>query len=244
MTPTTFQAILKQQNINLTAQQMQQFDRYYQALIAANQKINLTTITSEADVYLKHFYDSLTLALALPSLQKDALSLLDVGAGAGFPSLPVKIAYPQIQVSIVDSLNKRLRFLRDLTEKLDLKPVRLYHARAEDFGQAKSVYREQYTVVCARAVAKLPVLAEYCLPLVKVGGVFAALKGSKGEAELAETALGRLGGQVQQVLNFELPETQAQRQVILIKKVKATPLTYPRQPKTIRNKPLIQKHQS
>lgn len=241
MTPTTFQAALAQQNINLTAQQMRQFDRYYQALITANQKMNLTAITSEADVYLKHFYDSLTLAMALPSLQKEGLSLLDVGAGAGFPSLPVKIAFPQLQISIVDSLNKRLRFLRDLTEQLGVKPVRLYHARAEDFGRAKSVYREQYDVVCARAVANLPILAEYCLPLVKVGGVFAAMKGSKGEAELAETALDRLGGQVQQVLTFELPETQAQRQVLLIKKVKATPLTYPRQPKTIRQKPLIKK---
>lgn len=241
MTPTTFQAALAQQNINLTAQQMRQFDRYYQALITANQKMNLTAITSEADVYLKHFYDSLSLAMALPSLQKEGLSLLDVGAGAGFPSLPVKIAFPQLQISIVDSLNKRLRFLRDLTEQLGVKPVRLYHARAEDFGRAKSVYREQYDVVCARAVASLPILAEYCLPLVKVGGVFAAMKGSKGEAELAETALDRLGGQVQQVLTFELPETQAQRQVLLIKKVKTTPLTYPRQPKTIRQKPLIKK---
>ena len=241
MTPTTFQAALAQQNINLTAQQMRQFDRYYQALITANQKMNLTAITSEADVYLKHFYDSLSLAMALPSLQKEALSLLDVGAGAGFPSLPVKIAFPQLQISIVDSLNKRLRFLRDLTEQLGVKPVRLYHARAEDFGRAKSVYREQYDVVCARAVANLPILAEYCLPLVKVGGVFAAMKGSKGEAELAETALDRLGGQVQQVLTFELPETQAQRQVLLIKKVKTTLLTYPRQPKTIRQKPLIKK---
>lgn len=241
MLPDEFQAVLAQHQIALTASQMQQFADYYQFLVQTNEHVNLTAITVEAEVYLKHFYDSLTLAMAFPQLQTETLSLLDVGAGAGFPSLPVKIAFPQLQVSIVDSLNKRIRFLQDLAAKLNLEQVAFYHSRAEDFGSKRSTHRQSYDVVTARAVASLPELAELCLPLVKKGGYFIAMKSSKGEQELVEAdyAIKTLGGKVESVKQLTLPVTADPRTMIIVKKTKETPKTYPRKPGTISKAPLI-----
>ncbi|MCT0160987.1 16S rRNA (guanine(527)-N(7))-methyltransferase RsmG, partial [Lactiplantibacillus pentosus] len=176
MNPEEFTQVLAQHGIALTAKQLAQFATYFKLLVATNQQFNLTTITAEPEVYLKHFYDSLTPAFYVPALREQPLTICDVGAGAGFPSIPLKIAFPQLQVTIVDSLNKRINFLKDLVQQLDLEDVQLFHDRAETFAGKKSVHRESYDVVTARAVARLSVLSELCLPLVKVGGQMVALK--------------------------------------------------------------------
>ncbi|MFD1465470.1 16S rRNA (guanine(527)-N(7))-methyltransferase RsmG [Lapidilactobacillus mulanensis] len=241
MSPDQFFQQLETQGIILTATQKQQFDNYYHLLVETNKVVNLTAITTEGDVYLKHFYDSLTLAFALPELQTASLSLLDVGAGAGFPSIPNKIVFPQLEVSIVDSLNKRINFLQELATQLDLQGVAFYHERAEDFGSKRSPHRQSYNVVTARAVASLPVLAELCLPLVQKGGYFVAMKGSKGVEELqqSEHAFHVLGGKLVKSIELTLPETKDKRVIIIVQKTKETPKTYPRKPGTITKAPLL-----
>ena len=243
MKPTEFKAKLADHGILLTKRQQEQFLLYYQKLIAANQQVNLTAITSQEEVYLKHFYDSLTLVFALPQLQQQSWSVCDVGAGAGFPSLPLKIAFPQLQVTIVDSLNKRINFLTELVAKLGLQHVELHHARAEEFGGKKSPYRESFDLVTARAVARLDVLSELCLPLVKVGGRFAAMKSQKAQAELAaaQFAIKTLGGKVERDQVIELPEAGGVRHLILLDKIQATPAKYPRKPGIPNKKPLQQR---
>lgn len=188
--------------------------------------MNLTSITDEHEVYLKHFYDSIT-----PSFYYDfkgSLSICDVGAGAGFPSIPLKIIFPELKVTIVDSLNKRIQFLNHLADDLGLQDVSFVHDRAETFG--KGDYRESYDIVTARAVARLTVLSELCLPLVRKGGQFIALKSSKGEEELdeAQFAINVLGGNVKETFNFELPEEAGERQMIVIDKRRQTSKKYPR----------------
>lgn len=190
-------------------------------------------------MYLKHFYDSIA-----PSFYTDLtkeLTICDIGAGAGFPSIPLKIIYPNLKVTIVDSLNKRIKFLNQLAEALDLENVNFVHDRAETFG--KGVYRESYDIVTARAVARLSVLSELCLPLVKKGGQFIALKSSKGEEELEEArfGLGILGGKVRETISYELPEEAGERQMILIDKRSQTPKKYPRKPGTPNKSPLLNK---
>ena len=199
-----FQSELKKIDIDLSERQLAQFESYYNILVEWNEKINLTAITEKEEVYLKHFYDSITAAKYFP-FEEGNLSICDVGAGAGFPSLPLKIAFPNLKVTIVDSLNKRINFLEHLAEKLGLENVHFYHDRAETFGQNKD-HREQYDVVTARAVAKMSVLSELCLPLAKVDGFFVALKGANGQEELEEgkSAITTLGGKVQKVDSFVL----------------------------------------
>ncbi len=230
---------LSTQGIELSEEQQRQFQTYYQMLVEWNEKINLTSITEEHEVYLKHFYDSIA-----PSFYTDLtkeLTICDVGAGAGFPSIPLKIIYPNLKVTIVDSLNKRIKFLNQLAEALDLENVNFVHDRAETFG--KGVYRESYDIVTARAVARLSVLSELCLPLVKKGGQFIALKSSKGEEELEEArfGLGILGGKVRETISYELPEEAGERQMILIDKRSQTPKKYPRKPGTPNKSPLLNK---
>ena len=230
---------LSTQGIELSEEQQRQFQTYYQMLVEWNEKINLTSITEEHEVYLKHFYDSIA-----PSFYTDLtkeLTICDIGAGAGFPSIPLKIIYPNLKVTIVDSLNKRIKFLNQLAEALDLENVNFVHDRAETFG--KGVYRESYDIVTARAVARLSVLSELCLPLVKKGGQFIALKSSKGEEELEEArfGLGILGGKVRETISYELPEEAGERQMILIDKRSQTPKKYPRKPGTPNKSPLLNK---
>lgn len=240
MNPEQFQWALADQGIELTDKQMEQFDEYYHLLVETNRQVNLTRITEENDVYLKHFYDSITGALADPRLQSQELTLCDIGAGAGFPSLPLKIAFPQLQVTIVDSLNKRINFLQDLVNRLGLRGVTLIHDRAETFSGKKSPYRESYDVVTARAVARLAVLSELCLPAVKVNGEMIAYKASAADDELAasQVAIKELGGQVQKEVSLNLPRTDEQRKIILIDKVTATPKKYPRRPGLPNKKPI------
>src|SRR5690625_967508 len=167
MNPDAFRQILEDENLPIDAAKMEQYHRYLLLLQEWNNKINLTAITEEDEVYLKHFYDSLTLARFVDFDRPD-LKLCDVGSGAGFPSIPLKILFPEIEITIVDSLKKRINFLELLVEELELENVHLYHARAEDFGQ-KDEFRSAFDVVTARAVARLSVLAEFCLPITKIG---------------------------------------------------------------------------
>ena len=240
MTPEEFRQALANQGIQLTDHQMDQFAQYYQDLVATNQVVNLTRITDEKDVYLKHFYDSITGSFALPTLRTESLSLCDIGAGAGFPSLPLKIAFPKLKVTIVDSLNKRINFLKELVNKLGLTDVTLIHDRAETFSAKQSIHREQYDVVTARAVARLSVLSELCLPAAKVGGELVAYKASAADDELAAAkgAIVKLGGQVQKEVALTLPGTDEQRKIVIIDKVAATPKKYPRRPGVPNKKPL------
>lgn len=240
MNPEQFQQALAERGINLTDRQMQQFADYYQLLVTTNRQVNLTRITEENDVYLKHFYDSLTGAFAEPRLQTEQLTLCDIGAGAGFPSLPLKIAFPQLQVTIVDSLNKRINFLQELVAKLGLSGVTLVHDRAETFSAKNAANREKYDLVLARAVARLSVLAELCLPAARVGGELVAYKASAADDELADAqgAISKLGGEVQREFAMTLPGTADQRKIIIIDKVTATPPKYPRRPGLPNKKPL------
>ena len=238
MNSETFKKSLEQESYPIDAVKMEQYNRYLLLLQEWNNKINLTAITEEDEVYLKHFYDSLTLARFV-DLNKPNLKLCDVGSGAGFPSIPLKILFPEIEITIVDSLKKRIRFLEILVEELALENVDLVHARAEDFGQ-KDEFRSAFDVVTARAVARLSVLAEFCLPITKEKGVFAAMKGSQGEEELEDSkkALKTLGGRLRTIETFELPEDAGERSILLIDKVKKTPKKYPRQAGTPNKKPL------
>ena len=239
MNPEQFVQELSKRNFKLNENQINQFNQYFTSLIETNKKVNLTRITEKDEVYLKHFWDSITPLFTFGSVLKAAETLCDVGAGAGFPSIPLKIMLPELKVTIVDSLGKRLNFLQGLITQLNLKNVTLVHGRAEDVGQNKQ-YREQFDVVTARAVANMAVLSEYCLPLIKENGNFIALKGPKAEDELksARKALKVLGGKVIAVKELQLPRSTEERTLILIEKVQATPKKYPRQAGTPHRKPI------
>lgn len=230
---------LSTHGIELSDKQQQQFQTYYQMLVEWNEKMNLTSITEEHEVYLKHFYDSIATSF-YTDLTKE-LTICDVGAGAGFPSIPLKIIFPNLKVTIVDSLNKRIHFLNQLAEALELDNVSFVHDRAETYG--KGDYRASYDIVTARAVARLSVLSELCLPLVKKGGHFIALKSSKGEEELEEArfGIGVLGGKVLDTISYELPEDAGEREMIIIDKRSQTPKKYPRKPGTPNKSPLLEK---
>lgn len=237
MTPDEFFQTLTEENLPITEEKMKQFKVYYELLVEWNNKINLTAITDEEEVYLKHFYDSITLAKHHDF--DDSISLCDVGSGAGFPSLPLKILFPDLEVTIVDSLQKRINFLDLLTSNLELDSVHLFHNRAEDFGQNKK-HRESFDIVTARAVARMSVLSELCLPLVKPGGYFLAMKASSGseEMEIAEKAINTFGGKMAEDIAFELPENAGERHIYVIEKVKKTPKKYPRQSGTPNKNPI------
>ncbi len=236
--PEEFKAALQEKGIPLTEKKMEQFDQYLTLLQEWNEKINLTAITEREEVYLKHFYDSITAGLFV-DFTKGVHSLCDVGAGAGFPSIPLKIVFPELEVTIVDSLNKRIQFLQRLVDTLGLDGVHLYHDRAETFGQNKQ-FRESFDVVTARAVARMSVLAELCMPLVKKGGLFIALKASSSQDELQDSkqAIAKLGGKFREDFSFELPKQAGERHIILIDKKKETPNKYPRKPGMPNKKPL------
>lgn len=219
---------LKQIEVEIDDFQMEQFLIYQKLLTEWNQKMNLTAITDLEGVFLKHFYDSL-LAVKYFDFNQQPFNIIDVGAGAGFPSFPIKIVFPHLLISIVDSLNKRITFLEALSKELQLKQVSLFHDRAESFAQNK-LHRENYDIAMARAVARLNVLSELCLPLVKKGGHFIALKGSQGKEELSEAnkAIKLLGGTNVNIYQDSLPAEEGERNIIIIKKDNTTPKKYPR----------------
>ena len=237
MKPETFYNLLAEQNLPLSDQQKEQFERYFELLVEWNEKINLTAITDKEEVYLKHFYDSIA-----PILQglipNEAIKLLDIGAGAGFPSLPMKILYPQLDVTIIDSLNKRINFLQLLAQELDLDGVHFYHGRAEDLAQDKN-FRAQYDFVTARAVARIQVLSELTIPYLKVGGKLLALKASNAPEELleAKNALNLLFSKVEDNLSYALPNG-GPRYITVVEKKKETPNKYPRKAGMPNKRPL------
>ena len=221
----------------LTEEQLSRFERYYELLIEWNQKMNLTAITEPREVAVKHMIDSLS--AWDDSLFSPEASLVDVGTGAGFPGIPLKILYPELRLTLLDSLNKRIRYLQTVVEELGLTEVRCVHARAEEAARQKE-YREQFDIAVSRAVARLPILAEYCLPFVKNGGIFAALKGMQYEQEAQEArkALGMLGGQLAAVHPVQLPGLEDKRAVIYVRKTGKTPAAYPRKAGTPEKNPL------
>ncbi|TLS48873.1 16S rRNA (guanine(527)-N(7))-methyltransferase RsmG [Paenibacillus antri] len=234
----TFRGLLAERGIAVTERQLEQFEIYYRELVEWNEKMNLTGITEKEQVYIKHFYDSISLSFFHPL--DDVRSIADIGSGAGFPSIPLKIAFPHLRVTIVDSLQKRIGFLRHLVERLGVNDVDCVHARAEDAARLEA-HRDRYDVVTARAVARLNVLSEFCLPFVRPQGVFIAMKGSDPGEELKEAAFAfkELGGAVESDFAFELPMEQSGRHVIVVRKTKATPGKYPRKPGVPLKMPLL-----
>jgi 16S rRNA (guanine527-N7)-methyltransferase len=228
----------QQFGFTLTPAQQQAFELYRQELIAWNQKVNLTRIIDPEEINTKHFLDSLSIYPALPELPAD-FSLIDVGTGAGFPGLPLKIVLPGIRLTLLEATGKKTAFLQHMVDILSLKDVRIVTARAEEAGR-QPAHRERYDVVVARAVAALPILAEYTLPLVKVGGVLIVQKGQDpaGEIKTAANALGILGGKLKQVLPVNVPSLEAARHVIVIHKRKPTPKQYPRRAGLPAKKPI------
>ncbi|UOR10758.1 16S rRNA (guanine(527)-N(7))-methyltransferase RsmG [Halobacillus amylolyticus] len=237
MDKQTFLTALHEKGIELDEKQQQQFKQYFEILVEWNDKMNLTAITDQEGVYLKHFYDSLTAAF-YHDFSKP-LTICDVGAGAGFPSIPLKIVFPHLKVTIVDSLKKRITFLNHLAHELELNDVAFYHDRAENFGK-NAKFREGYDLVMARAVARMSVLSELCLPLAIKGGHFMAMKGPnlKGEMEEANIAIQTVGGEVKDVYTFELPEEGSERNIAIIEKRRKTPKKYPRKAGTPNKTPI------
>lgn len=215
---------------------IQKFYDYMNLLVEWNKKINLTAITEEKDIILKHFVDSLTVLKYI----KENKSIVDVGTGAGFPGIPLAIMNDSLKITLVDSLNKRINFLNEVCSKIKLKNTKAIHSRAEEFGQDNN-YRESYDIAISRAVSNLTVLAEYLLPLVKVGGKIICMKGPDIEEELkqAKSAIDILGGKFERCDNFCLPKSDISRNIIIIKKIKETPKKYPRKAGTPVKTPLF-----
>lgn len=223
--------------ISLSEGQLEQFMTYLSLLLEWNEKMNLTAITEEQDVVLKHFADCLSL---VPLLEwRTDMQIIDVGTGAGFPGIPVKIACPAVKMTLLDSLQKRIGFLQEVGSQLHLDGVTYVHSRAEDGGQ-NPAYREQFDLCVSRAVANLAVLAEYCLPFLKVGGRLAALKGpdAAAEVEQAAGALKKLGGRLVEIKDVEIPHTDLSHKLVFIEKVSPTPKKYPRNAGKIKKEPL------
>ena len=227
MSNRRFDQELETLGIRLTDVQKRQFDRYYELLIEWNRVMNLTGITEYDEVNLKHFTDSLTIVRIKD--MENVSTLIDVGTGAGFPGIPIKIAFPHIEVTLLDSLNKRIKFLDQVVEELDLEDVVTLHGRAEDYAK-KEEYREQFDLCASRAVANLSTLSEYCLPFIKKGGCFVSYKSADSDEEIqqSEKALDILGGKIEKVDKFVLPGSDMGRALVMIEKVKNTPRKYPR----------------
>ena len=220
-------------NLSLSEEQLNKFVLYYELLIEWNNKINLTAITDIDVVFKKHFIDSLSFIKAFNLSEslflKNVISLIDVGTGAGFPGLVLKIAFPGLKITLLDSLSKRVNFLNDVIDRLDLNNITAVHSRAEDFAKL-SDYREQFDFCVSRAVANLSTLSEYCIPFVKKDGYFVSYKSYKSDEELssASKAIHILGGEVEREVDFYLPSSDIYRDLIVIKKVLSTPKKYPR----------------
>ena len=217
----------KQLGIDLSDRQVEQFMRYKELLQEWNEKMNLTAITEDREVMTKHFLDCMTINKALD--MKNQKTVIDIGTGAGFPGLVIKIAFPHLEVTLVDALKKRLNFLDAVIEELGLTNIKCIHSRAEDLGKNK-VYREGFDICASRAVANLAVLSEYTLPFVKVDGYLIALKGQRLDEELeqGEKAIGILGGKLEEVVHTGVPFTDLDHKIAKIKKVKPTAMKYPR----------------
>lgn len=233
-----FDEKLEKINISLTDEQKKQFDRFYELLVEWNKVMNLTGITEYEEVNEKHFVDSLSITKILDIKNVD--NLIDVGTGAGFPGIPLKIAFPHLKVVLLDSLNKRVKFLNTVIDELGLQEITAIHGRAEDFAK-QAEYREQFDLCVSRAVANLSTLSEYCLPYTKVGGMFIPYKSGEIDEELAQSkkAVKILGGNIDEVVKFQLPGTEIGRSFIKIDKVKTTAKRYPRKAGLPAKEPLM-----
>lgn len=227
----------KELEIPVTEHQLDLFEIYYRLLLEINKKVNLTTILDEKEVAVKHFLDSLTCLKALNFTEPN--SLMDIGTGAGFPGVPLKILCPELRVTLVESLDKRVSFLKQIIERLQLEQIAAIHARAEEVGR-DDAFREKVDRVTARAVANLSVLAEYCLPVLRPGGYFLAMKGPRMEEEIggAKKAIHLLGGEIKNFVKLKLPFTGDERNIIVIKKNASTPEKYPRRAGIPQKRPL------
>ncbi len=219
----------KELSVELSGSQMDEFYRYYELLTEWNKVMNLTAITELHEVVTKHFLDSLSLVKAVSAGELEEARILDLGTGAGFPGIPLKIAFPDMKVTLLDSLNKRIRFLQQVVSELNLSEVEAVHGRAEDYGRQRE-FRENYDFCVSRAVANFSTLAEYCLPFVRKGGYFISYKSSDVEKELeaGDKALKVLGGRLETVVDFYLLGSQMYRKLVKVKKEKNTPEKYPR----------------
>lgn len=232
-----FKSGLEQLNIQLSDDQIQQFLDYYEMLVETNKVMNLTAITEFDEVIEKHFLDSLCLVKNM-DLSKP-LVMLDLGTGAGFPGIPLKIAFPELEIVLMDSLNKRINFLNEVIGKLELKKITAVHGRAEEMARKKE-YREVFDLVVSRAVANLSSLSEYCLPFVKKDGCFISYKSAESDQEIidAKNAIFLLGGKTGEIVKYQVPGSDMGRALVKINKVKQTPKTYPRKAGTPSKNPL------
>ena len=222
----------KKLGIELTSQQLEKLNQFYELLISWNQKMNLTRITEKEDVYLKHFYDSLTLSKVI-DLNQD-LTLCDVGSGAGFPGIVLKICFPNLKITLLDSLQKRVNYLNEIIKELDLKNIEAIHTRAEDYAKQN---REKFDIVTARAVANLKILSELCIPMVKVNGLFIAMKANiEKEIENSTEILKKLYSKIEKIKTFYLPIENSIRNIIMIQKQKPTNNLYPRRIEKMKEK--------
>ncbi len=224
--------------VTLTDKQIEQFEKYYELLVEWNKVMNLTGITEFDEVMQKHFVDS---AAAAKYVEMEKVnSLIDVGTGAGFPGIPLKIVYPHIQVTLLDSLNKRIKFLEEVVDNLGLTGIETVHGRAEDAAK-KAEYREQFDLSVSRAVANLASLTEYCLPFVKVGGKFVSYKSVSVDEEITQSkkAVYVLGGEIGKVEKFNLPESNMERALVIVEKKRSTPKKYPRKAGMPTKEPLV-----
>lgn len=214
-------------HVDLTEQQEEQFNLFFEELVEKNKVMNLTGITEYEEVVLKHFIDSIIISDKIKMFH--VKHIMDVGTGAGFPGIPLKIVFPEVHFTLLDSLNKRIQFLNDVVSKLGLEQIDCIHGRAEDFGHQLE-YREQYDLVVSRAVANLSSLSEYCLPFVKVGGYFISYKSGEIDEELenSKNAIKLLNAKVEEVIKYRLPDSDIQRSIVVIKKEKNLPKKYPR----------------
>ena len=222
-------------NIHFSVEQLEQFFVYMNLLIEWNEKMNLTAIIEPEEIILKHFIDSITILKEI----KDDSKIVDVGTGAGFPGIPLSIMNPTLKITLVDSLNKRLIFLQEVVDKLKLKNIEIVHARAEEFGQNKK-YREKFDISTSRAVANLSTLSEYLIPLVKLGGKVISMKAAEAQDEIneAKKAIEILGGKIEKIEEFNLPQSDIGRTIITIKKERQSPNKYPRKPGTPSKEPI------
>ncbi len=232
-----FREGLDELEIELSDKQMEQFLMYYELLVEKNKVMNLTAITEFDDVVVKHFLDSLSLVMAVEP--EDLETMIDVGTGAGFPGIPLKIAFPHLTITLMDSLRKRVDFLNEVILKLGLKGIKAVHGRAEDMAKEPK-YREKYDLCVSRAVAALPILSEYCIPFVGVGGLFISYKAKEADDECksAERAVEMLGGVMADVILFSLPNSHLDRTLVVIEKEMNTPKIYPRKAGLPEKKPL------